>query len=52
MFQHIEKIKKHDMILSVCLAIVYLYAACSPIESSGIWPGLFYGGGLVVFFIY
>ena len=49
---YIEKIRKHDMLVSSCLAIVYLYAACSPIRPFGIWPGLLFGGSLIAFFYF
>ena len=52
MIQYIEKIRKHDMLISSCLAVVYLYAACSPIRPFGIWPGLLLGGSLIAFFYF
>lgn len=52
MFRYIEKIRKHDRIISACLAIVYLYSAISPIRPFGTWPGLLLGGILVAFFCF
>lgn len=52
MFRYIEEIKRHDMLVSVCLAIAYLYAAFSPIRPYGIWPGLLLGGALIGFFCF
>lgn len=40
------------MLISACLAIVYIYSACSPIRPFGIWPGLLFGGSLVAFFYF
>ena len=52
MDMYIERIKKRDMIVSLCLAIVYLYSACSPIRPFGVLPGLLLGGGLIAVFYF
>lgn len=52
MFRYIEKIKKHDTLISACLAIVLLYSACSPIRPFGVWPGILLGGTLIAFFYF
>jgi 4-amino-4-deoxy-L-arabinose transferase-like glycosyltransferase len=49
---YIEKIKKYDMLLSACLAIVYLYSALSPIRPFGVWQGLLLGGSAIIFFYF
>jgi 4-amino-4-deoxy-L-arabinose transferase-like glycosyltransferase len=52
MFTYIKKIKKHDTLVSGCLAIILLYSACSPIRPFGVWPGILSGGSLIAIFYF